>query len=450
MPDIRIPALATVSRNMDSQKNAAIKSFSKINQFGTPLKVMALCFMAVGCTMEPREGTAVGAAAGGVLGAGLGAIVGSQTGDPTTGLIVGGLAGSAAGASIGNGIDANEIAAEEQSELIKRQEAQLQAHRKQIAELKQSRDQGLSRDSAVSDYEEPSYPYVESSRSSSRSSGRDSRGGAESASLGGIRERTLTPDRENGSDPEATHAGAFARGVSKGTSGQDSDGDAQRVMAYTTQQGRALQGGGRSASAEPYERKQQVALRTNDGIDSRRSESAHTVDNRHHRLDSARAGDNRSSTTSADTVPDSATSPWKTIPDRGAEKTREEDTDKPHTKKPIADRAPRKSGAEADPSVGAAGSGVQVGSSSSGESGCEEAARWASRINPSDEKTDNLFKLRKAGILCPSEPKYHISLGDTFLAMKRVGDAEREYKEAVALEPQNDEAKEKLNGLKNG
>ena len=95
-------------------------------------------------------------------------------------------------------------------------------------------------------------------------------------------------------------------------------------------------------------------------------------------------------------------------------------------------------------------SGVQQvgGKASPGE--CAQAAQEIEKSNQSSESSEKLFHYRRALRLCPSDARYHIKLGDHYRSLKRLADANFEYKEALALDPANGEAKQRMEDLKNG
>lgn len=89
-----------------------------------------------------------------------------------------------------------------------------------------------------------------------------------------------------------------------------------------------------------------------------------------------------------------------------------------------------------------------TGKRASGE--CGQASQEIEKSNQVSEPAEKLFHFRRALRLCPSDARYHVHLGDHYRSLKRLADANFEYKEALALDPSNTEVKQKVEELKNG
>ena len=95
-------------------------------------------------------------------------------------------------------------------------------------------------------------------------------------------------------------------------------------------------------------------------------------------------------------------------------------------------------------------SGVQEVGGKAAPGECAQAAQEMEKSNQTSESSEKLFHYRRALRLCPSDARYHIKLGDHYRSLKRLADANFEYKEALALDPANGEAKQRMEDLKNG
>jgi cytochrome c-type biogenesis protein CcmH/NrfG len=81
---------------------------------------------------------------------------------------------------------------------------------------------------------------------------------------------------------------------------------------------------------------------------------------------------------------------------------------------------------------------------------CSQAAQEIEKSVQVSEPSEKLFHYRRALRLCPSDARYHVNLGDHYRSLNRFADASFEYKEALALDPKNAEAKDRMEKLKNG
>ncbi len=82
-----------------------------------------------------------------------------------------------------------------------------------------------------------------------------------------------------------------------------------------------------------------------------------------------------------------------------------------------------------------------------GSSECKGAPAEISQAEGSAETADKLFHYRRALRLCPDNAPYHVKLGDVYQSLNRPSDAAYEYREALNLDPQSNNAREKLAAL---
>lgn len=90
----------------------------------------------IGCADHDLSNRERGAIAGGTVGAGVGAIVGSQSGDAGVGLAIGGATGALVGGVIGDSLDSDDLRAQQQQIILKKQQAELDRQRKELEDLK--------------------------------------------------------------------------------------------------------------------------------------------------------------------------------------------------------------------------------------------------------------------------------------------------------------------------
>jgi tetratricopeptide (TPR) repeat protein len=75
---------------------------------------------------------------------------------------------------------------------------------------------------------------------------------------------------------------------------------------------------------------------------------------------------------------------------------------------------------------------------------CAQAgAEIRSAMNESQSK-EKLFRYRRALRMCPDKAEFHSALGELYLDMNRIHDAEYEFNEAVRLDPSDKKAKANL------
>lgn len=75
---------------------------------------------------------------------------------------------------------------------------------------------------------------------------------------------------------------------------------------------------------------------------------------------------------------------------------------------------------------------------------CEEASAESRRAAAATDEADKLFHLRRALRLCPNKASFHHELGQLYASMKRTTDAQHEFKKALSLDPEYEEARESL------
>ncbi len=78
---------------------------------------------------------------------------------------------------------------------------------------------------------------------------------------------------------------------------------------------------------------------------------------------------------------------------------------------------------------------------------CKEGLAEAGKANAAVESADKLFHLRRALRLCPDNAYFHNSLGEVYLSLNRLSDAEFEFREAVRLDSNFTIARNNLDAL---
>jgi len=91
---------------------------------------------------------------------------------------------------------------------------------------------------------------------------------------------------------------------------------------------------------------------------------------------------------------------------------------------------------------------VSAGTKLSLTAECAEAETEVKNAVGSEALADKLFHYRRALRLCPDNPAYHNGMGEVYLSLQRVGDAEYEFKEALRLDPGYSPARQNLDSLR--
>lgn len=78
---------------------------------------------------------------------------------------------------------------------------------------------------------------------------------------------------------------------------------------------------------------------------------------------------------------------------------------------------------------------------------CAEAAKEVKSAQSSPALADRLFHYRRALRLCPSQPEYHNGIGEVYMSLNRISDAEFEFREALKLDPSFAPARNNLQSL---
>lgn len=78
---------------------------------------------------------------------------------------------------------------------------------------------------------------------------------------------------------------------------------------------------------------------------------------------------------------------------------------------------------------------------------CKEAEVEAKRARSASSEADRLFYYRRALRLCPLEPGYHIEIGRVYAELGRKDDAQFEFRKALELDPESEEAQDELSLL---
>jgi uncharacterized protein YcfJ len=438
--------------------------------------------MLAGCATDPGETTAIGAATGGVLGAGLGAIVGNQTGDPGTGLALGTLVGSATGAYIGNSIQAQEEESLRSDELIERQKDSIRARRREIDSLRSLESDDSSRrshDLSREGRERPTYPkslgrstfqeatVVPQSQESRDNYQYDDRyeladsprrevprrenpervvdenydkkldalprpslleGGSTDAGLSkrvspaprasDIFAPTNSVPLESASSPsEINHGRDTMTSIEEGTSTNENDNNSLPTKENSSRQGTKRTTDWTSA----LQQRKVAGIR--DGSIKSTNESKQAVGSFQ-----KKKGElvKKESVKKASSSKVSKARPLIALPP-------EEDTSSTTTDA-LDDTVASSPAAIEDSNVDDSGAPSQ----------CAKAEEEMMKASSTSETPDKLFHYRRALRLCPSNPSYHVKLGDLYLSLKRKSDAEFEFKEALKIDPKFEEAKKKL------
>jgi len=127
---------------------------------------------------------------------------------------------------------------------------------------------------------------------------------------------------------------------------------------------------------------------------------------------------------------------------------------------PSQNQQVEQSQAPADLDVNQRGQGVgAVGSEESSEvfaikqpdsAECEEAREEFKQSNALQENSDKLFHLRRALRLCPEDPIIQNAMGELYLSLGRVDDAQYQFQEALRIEPNYQVARQNLSNISKG
>jgi tetratricopeptide (TPR) repeat protein len=78
---------------------------------------------------------------------------------------------------------------------------------------------------------------------------------------------------------------------------------------------------------------------------------------------------------------------------------------------------------------------------------CKEASSERDKAAEASDNSDKLFHLRRALRLCPQNAPLHYDLGRVYASMDRGSDAEREFKQALSIDPSLAAAKKALSDM---
>jgi len=95
------------------------------------------------------------------------------------------------------------------------------------------------------------------------------------------------------------------------------------------------------------------------------------------------------------------------------------------------------------PSVAGSGDAAAVKSTLSSAE-CRNAEQEIQLARGQADSANKLFHLRRALRLCPDNPAFHVALGEAYIDLNRLTDAEFEFHEALALDPNYEPAKQRL------
>lgn len=428
-----------------------------------------------GCATEPGRMTGLGTATGGVLGAGFGALVGAQTGDPATGLLVGGAAGSVAGAAVANVFEAEERQLDSNRTLMRQRDEEIGRRREQLAALRTQesrRDyEGLERPtSRLSEqrgpvsrrpYETRVVPTEESYRSAALSS----------LPLDADEVRPIYVERKSGVTARSEDTASLEPSV-------DADQSASPSVAPRAVKPAVVSAGTDSSATglapeTPARRTSWVVPEKGAKAPEKAAPAEPKVGDR------AKPVTVASTKTTDESAPSKVLIPVRKAPGLSTEQSRRPEIAPPENRKePVVHAAraipaaptvgsPRPTAIPPTPTPHGAAESVITptpsaevkdspkgvitesgGKNASGE--CSQAAQEIAKSGQVSEPAEKLFHYRRALRLCPADARYHIHLGDHYRSLNRFADASFEYKEALALDPKNAEAKERIENLKNG
>jgi len=365
------------------------------------LAAIVVLFSSTSCT-QPGETTAVGAATGGAMGAGVGALVGNQAGSAAGGLLVGAVAGASTGAMIGNVLEGQEHEGYRRDEAIERQEQMLRAQRGQIEELRR-----LSQDSVQ--YRGGSVASGNRAVQSGQRSGATSiTGSSQSAVSRGVTPAPIPPVAPGAVSPGTVSPGAVAS-RSQTAPRTTSSGFSERTIV--------------SEPAPPQ--------RLGDTAPSPRASASPTA-----------IAPPSAPTEALPTAPSfvevpaeqpsrSAASERSTTPTVGAGDASN-----------FGDRESAIAGSTASAEVFA------VRRPSSPE--CEEAREEFRQGSALQENSDKLFHFRRALRLCPEDPTIQNAMGELYVSLGRIDDAQYQFQEALRIEPTYQTARQNLANLSSG
>lgn len=348
--------------------------------------LVVLIILAASACTEPGRTTSVGAATGGVIGAGLGAIVGNQVGSTGAGLAIGAASGAAAGAAIGNALESNEKRFAQQGEKIKRQDQEIEAQKKMMAELRKKQEDSTSaslRASAMQD----SYAWGNDEWGKSKGSQK----WAHDPSVRYATSKEIDVARNRTSAPI---------GFSASSTG-DSSARARMAPAMVAP---AIAGPAKMApEAEVVESHPSSA----------RPIAKLTTDK-----------PTTSSVTERD-LTGADTSAAVAVQDENKKIDSLKVENEAQNAAPVA----------------------ALASQDSEE--CKGAQQEASKASAASETADKLFHIRRALRMCPSNADFHHELGKLYKYLGRNSDAKFEFDEAIRINPSHQEAKASLSGLGN-
>lgn len=381
--------MATVSKQ--------VKTITRASRAFLPFRLLTVLVLIggpVGCSSvwwggEPSlTTTEVGAATGAAVGAGLGAIVGSTSGNAGEGLVLGALAGGVTGGLVGRELERQESEGMERREALHRQQEMIEQQRREVEELKRG-----TRDTAAVPRTYPVQPEQDSfARSEARAQfGRPYDDRAEVISGGKVylnapsrRSQAAVAYNENAYEPV-------------GRNNRTRLAAASRSFGSTRTTPRIEERVPSAVRSEPV---------------ARRSE----------RASAGRAA-------SATTQPAAAVTGTLTPAPAAIEL-------------PPAELEEKEIAAVHEEPVAVAKPAVEAPSGQ-----CSDAAEEASRAATASSDADKLFYLTRAIRLCPQNADYHVQIGKVYARIGRQQDAEFEFRQALDLDPANDDAAKQLGEL---
>lgn len=369
--------------------------------------VLVACSMVwFGCSTSPGNTTAVSAATGGVIGAGLGAIVGSQTGDPGAGVAIGAVAGSSAGALVGNTIEGQEKDIARQSELIRKQEAAIMAHRSELERLR--------RELGDDDFGEAKGRYGTFSEQDVLGAApqapveamQGERGAAFRDRLIGEAKSVGTMGQQSYSQPQASFSGSVDTPSLRLETTDPKLSASHPLNRYPKLKGPQAPSRDRASAKLPAVQRRETL---------RSSQTTETP-----AIETNKVRNQEEEATTRYVSPRLAAQPQtENIPS-----TEDKDDSTPTVVSEL----------------GAIGQ-VEV------DEQCSDAATEVAKANDSDLSADKLFHLRRALRLCPNIAAYHVALASLYKKLGRAGDAAYEFHEALRIDPNDAQARASLKEL---
>lgn len=394
--------------------------------------------------------TTVGAATGAVLGGGLGAVMGSVSGDAGTGLVIGTLAGTAAGGLVGAAIEKQQDTLSTQNETVQKQEEQIGQNRRQIEQMRRDLSRTEARASTAKPAAQPvaaaafpdaraSFQSVTIATPQTFSRQQINRGGSRLAQpyqpSADDLARARSTDSEL-SDSANRYSNARISAVKSnarqsGAVAKRIDADLPPVVVPGRSTAKSVTPSG--AASHPLVEPMKVIAAPSAGGSTAAL---------------PKAKQNLSTDGSANSAEESLVE--EDGPDGEAAlppPAKHGDGEALATNKiNKTDTALGATKAESAKTPGSKNTAVAAAPLPADKS-CQEAGQEAQRGVAAASDADKLFYLRRAIRLCPTHVPFHIQVGGIYENIGRKEDAAYEFRQVLDLDPQNGEAKTRLQAL---